>query len=175
LKKDRRHWFMAQRRQQYNVSTGKKKKKELYIYGNTVRELQVEKSPAIERQQEGQREYNQRRRSDREYAISMNKGYVMFLVIAAAVVFVSMGYFLMLSAEVSDNQSAVAEMKSGMIDLKADNDDYERRIERSVDIDEIRRIAIEELGMVYPSSDQVVNYEYEESDFVRQYSDVPKD
>lgn len=166
---------MAQRRQQYREAANRNKDRELYIYGNTVRELQIEKNPSIERQKEGQREYNRRRRTDREFAISMNKGYVLFLVVAAAAVFVSMGYFLMLSAKVSDNQAAVVSKKSEMIDLKAENDDYERRIERSVNIDEIRRIAVEELGMVYPSSQQVVNYDYQESDFVRQYSDVPQD
>ena len=80
-----------------------------------------------------------------------------------------------MSAKVTSSQEAVAELNTKTIDLKADNDDYERRIERSVNIDEIRRIAMEELGMVYPSKDQIVNYDYEESDFVRQYSDVPQD
>lgn len=151
------------------------KSKELYIYGNTVRELQVERKSSIERKEDRQREFNQRRRNDKEYVNSMNKGYVFFLVSVAAIVFVAMGSFLVMSAKVTSSQEAVAELNTKTIDLKADNDDYERRIERSVNIDEIRRIAMEELGMVYPSKDQIVNYDYEESDFVRQYSDVPQD
>ncbi len=165
---------MAQRRSP-DRKTVTNKNKELYIYGNTVRELQVERSPSIERREEGQREYNQRRRKDREYVTSMNRGYVMFLVFAALAVFCAMGYFLMLSAKMSDNRDHVTQLKTKLIDVRAENDDYERRIERSVDIDEVRRIAIEELGMVYPSNDQIVNYKYEESDFVRQYSDVPQE
>ena len=54
---------MAQRRSP-DRKTVTNKNKELYIYGNTVRELQVERSPSIERREEGQREYNQRRRKD---------------------------------------------------------------------------------------------------------------
>lgn len=161
------------RRPDTSMSNGRQK--ELYIYGNTVRQLQVERKPEIERREDRQREYNQRRRKDKEYVNSMNRGYVMFLVGMATVVFAAMGYFLVLSANISANQKAVADLNSQTIDLKADNDDYERRIERSVNIDEIRRIAIEELGMVYPSQEQIVNYEYEESDYVRQYSDVIQD
>lgn len=165
---------MAQKRLQGSKPINNKKR-ELYIYGNTVRELQVERNPSIEREEKGQREYNQRRRSDRDYVTSMNKGYVMFLVFVAASVFIAMGSFLMLSAKVSSSRDSITEVKGKIIDLKAKNDDYERRLERSINVDEIRRIATEELGMIYPSNDQVVNYEYEESDFVRQYSDVPNE
>lgn len=149
--------------------------KSTYVYGNTVRKLDVERNPKVDREENRQREYNKQRRSDMEYISSMNIGYVLFLVVSAVIVFGAMGHFLVLSSQVNKNKNAVAKLKESTINLKADNDDYERRLERNLNIEEIKRIAIEELGMVYPTGDQIVNYEYSENDYVRQYSDVPQD
>ena len=44
----------------------------------------------------------------------------------------------------------------------------------SVDLESIRKTAMEELGMVYASEDQVVLYDSKSTDYVRQYQDVPK-
>ena len=45
----------------------------------------------------------------------------------------------------------------------------------SVDLDKIRDIAINELGMVYANQDQIVTYEKQDKDYVRQYEEVPKE
>ena len=44
-----------------------------------------------------------------------------------------------------------------------------------VDLEKIRDIAINELGMVYAQEDQVVLYDSEGSDYVRQYADIPEE
>ena len=43
----------------------------------------------------------------------------------------------------------------------------------SVDLEEIKRIAISELGMKYAKEGQVITYSGEGSDYVRQYDDIP--
>ncbi len=48
------------------------------------------------------------------------------------------------------------------------NDDEYSKIVNAVDYDYIRQVAIEELGMVYASEDQIVSYTRENSDYVRQ-------
>ena len=50
----------------------------------------------------------------------------------------------------------------------------ETSINTSLNLDEVYRIATEELGMVYPSKDQVILYNKTESEYVRQYEDIPK-
>ena len=42
-----------------------------------------------------------------------------------------------------------------------------------VDLETIRNIAINKLGMVYAGEEQVKTYDDKSSDYVRQYSDVP--
>ena len=43
----------------------------------------------------------------------------------------------------------------------------------AVDLEEVRRVAVEELGMVYADSSQVITYTRENSDYVRQLKDIP--
>ena len=58
--------------------------------------------------------------------------------------------------------------------LKNDNDALETRIETSINLDEIYRIATEELGMVYPNKKQIRFYDRTENGYVRQYEDIPE-
>ena len=55
-----------------------------------------------------------------------------------------------------------------------DNNAYEARINSSVNLEQIRDVAMNQLGMVYPTDGQVVYYDQTEADYVRQYQDVPE-
>ena len=57
--------------------------------------------------------------------------------------------------------------------LRAENDTLQTRINTSVDLDHIYKVATEELGMVYAGKSQVRMYHQTESEFVRQYEDIP--
>ena len=57
--------------------------------------------------------------------------------------------------------------------MKLENDETYTKIMSSVDLEEIKRIAINELGMKYAKEGQVITYSGEGSDYVRQYDDIP--
>ncbi len=57
--------------------------------------------------------------------------------------------------------------------MRLANDEELVRINSSIDLEEIRRIAIGELGMVYATEGQIINYANEGSDYVRQFGDIP--
>lgn len=59
--------------------------------------------------------------------------------------------------------------------MKKENADDLNRIETSVNLEEIRDIAINELGMVYASQDNVVLYKNTSQNYVSQYEDVPQE
>ena len=67
---------------------------------------------------------------------------------------------------------AVAAKESELNALKTENDEALSRIETSIDLEEIRRIAITELGMTYAGEGQIVEIPSEGSDYVRQYADI---
>ena len=83
--------------------------------------------------------------------------------------------YLQLQAETTSRVKNIAALETELEDLKKENDDNYTRIMTSVDLDYIRDVAINELGMVYANEDQVILYDGGTKDYVRQSQDVPKD
>ncbi len=114
-------------------------------------------------------------RRNREKALQINLGYVAFLTAAAVATLFVCVRFLKLQAESTAYLKTVTSLESQLATLKMDNDaDYERTIS-SVDLDEIKDIAINELGMVYADEGQVITYDSQSGDYVRQYEEVPSE
>ena len=58
--------------------------------------------------------------------------------------------------------------------MKEQNNTKYNSVMDSVNLDEIREKAMNELGMVYPSRSQVIGYDSKESEYVKQYKDISK-
>lgn len=178
--------------QRYSGSTNRTGKKtdthrqdgrnERYVRGNTVRYLNAEpayqpKKP--ERVLTPEEEHAKRLRQiasrrNCQKVKSMNLGYVMFLSAAAIVCAVACGIFISLQTSINTNMKSVAELQTQVSDLKARNDALEKNIETSVDLEQIKQKAINDLGMKYPAADQVVTYSVQSSDYMNQYGSVPE-
>lgn len=144
-----------------------------YMNGNTVKKLQTlpdKQHEVIKKENERSRQI----RRNRERALSMNAGSVAFLALAVCITLIGCVKYLTLQAEITERMNYISSLDSELSDLKSDNDETYNRINASLDLDEIKRIAIDELGMVYASQDQVVLYDNQESDYVRQFDDIPE-
>ncbi len=142
----------------------------LYIYGNTARQLDVR--TAI--QEKPKRAKNNAIRRNREKAMRMNPAYVLFLAFALMVSGGILISYIHLQSDITNSINHIAALESELNDLRLSNDEEYSRIESSVDLEEIKRIAIEELGMTYAAEGQVVEYASEGSDYVRQIADIPE-
>ena len=80
--------------------------------------------------------------------------------------------YIRANAEVVNSVERIASLESQYLNLKADNDEEYSRIVNSVDLNEVKRIAQEELGMHYATEGQIVKYTDEIGDYVKQYSDI---
>jgi len=98
---------------------------------------------------------------------------VIFLGIAGMIVVVSCINFLQKQALNTSYRNQVATQEAKLADLKERNDAAYESALKSVDLETIRNIAINKLGMVYAGEEQVKTYDDKSSDYVRQYSDVP--
>ena len=178
------------------MNTRKKLNSGAYIEGTAVRKLsQYEQTVPEEmpgrhhapekRQQTPKRKTSQSRPKTRQKAVArrrararafqMNKGYVTFLsIVSVACLFICVNY-LKLQAQVTESRKQISRMESSYSDLKLSNDAAYSKAVSSVDLDKIRDIAINELGMVYANQDQIVTYEKQDKDYVRQYEEVPKE
>lgn len=136
-----------------------------YVYGNTALELQrqLEKEPLKKPSVEVQK--------NREKAHHMSAGYLLFLgaaLLASGYILVN---YLQMQAELTSLTKSVAAKKSELIDLRADNEEEYNRIISSIDLDEIKRVAMGTLGMIYAGEEQIVVYESEQYDYMRQVTE----
>lgn len=158
---------MAARRQ-----TGSVYKRETYVYGSTAKELAA--VPERVPQHEERRGLSSRTLENRRRAAKMNIQYVAFLAAATiATLAICIGY-LKLRSEVDGRAGRISRMETELKEAKTENDADYNRIMKSVNLEEIRRIATEELHMVYANEGQVIFYDSEESDYVRQYEEIPE-
>ena len=82
---------------------------------------------------------------------------------------------LQLQAETTSRVKHIASLETELEDLRKENNDNYTRIMTSVDLDHIRDVAINELGMVYAEPNQVILYDGGTDDYVRQNSSIPSD
>ncbi len=68
----------------------------------------------------------------------------------------------------------ISMLQSELNTIKLKNDEAEARITGNIDLGEVRRIAIYELGMQYADEGQVVRYQDTGGDYVRQYQEIEK-
>ena len=141
------------------------------IDGNAARQLDVVTELQKPRRP---KEVNHAVKKNRDRAVYMNFGYVLFLTLSLLVAgYVLIGY-IGLQSEITASVKRIASMESTLNSLKTANDEEYSRIESPVDLDEVRRIAITELGMVYPDENQIVTVPDEGNDYVRQVTDIDR-
>ena len=104
----------------------------------------------------------------------MNFPYVMFLAAAMAMTALMLIGYLQVQAGLTVSVEKVARMESRLNDMRLSNDEQLERINSAIDMEEIKRIAVEELGMTYAREGQVVMVSGEGSDYVRQLVDMPE-
>lgn len=169
---------MAQRENRYRDSQyNRRRTTAAYTEGNTVRVMRPEEMPARrERTREEEREEQRRKariRRNRDKALQMSPSFVLFVSLAAiCVLFVCVRYMQVQTSIVS-TMNAIEEAEGELEELKAVNDLLAAEIRTNVDLDEIYRVATEELGMVRPADDQILYYDKTESEYVRQYESIP--
>ncbi|MBQ2901881.1 MAG: hypothetical protein IJE49_08540 [Agathobacter sp.] len=155
-------------------------KKTYYVNGSTVRQLEAQPvrreridRTKIQEEQKKKRRRNAARRN-RERALHMSRGYVAFLSLCVAVVAFAAVVMVQMQSQVTQRMEHIAALESQITDLKADNDARYKEIITSVDLDYIKDVAMNQLGMQYATEDQIIYYSVENDNFMDQYSDIPE-
>lgn len=148
-----------------------------FVDGNTVRKLEA--APDYRREREEKRKEEERRRNRRvarrnqERVAHMNLGYVAFLTLSLVLVGMSSVMYIRLQTNITGHLNTISALETNIANQKADNDALEKRIETSVDLKAVKDAALNELGMVYASPDQIVHYTVDKEDYMNQYEDIP--
>ena len=141
------------------------------IEGNTARKVQTLEYPSRERQSERR----ERRHAEKSNVQYVNVLYMIFLAAASCMVLWPCVNYLQLQAETTSRVKHIASLETELEDLRKENNDNYTRIMTSVDLDHIRDVAINELGMVYAEPNQVILYDGGTDDYVRQNGSIPSD
>lgn len=146
-----------------------------HIQGNTVRKP-VRKPDAERRIQEvPNKKVSHATRKNRDKARHMNIGYMAFLSMAMIVAGLVLVSYIRLQSEITSNIKYVSRLEKDLNNKKLENEEEYSRILSAVNLEEIKRVAVEELGMTYANQGQVISYSSEGNDYVRQYALVPEE
>ena len=104
----------------------------------------------------------------KKYNISGKLLLSVFYIVCIGLFIGSILMYINLQGKLSNSVDKIASLQAQYETYKKNNDAKYAEINSSVDYEEIRRVAIEELGMHYASEGQIVTYtDSEANDFVR--------
>ena len=143
--------------------------RDVFVEGNTVRYTNVRRNP-------NQQPVPEKRviPGTRPATHPMSVGYALFLVLAMIVAGSALINYIQMQFEVTNNAKQIASLESELISITQTNDETYAKIVNSVDLDEVRKIAMSQLGMIYPEEGQIIRYTNTGRDYVRQYQDIPQ-
>ena len=134
-----------------------------YVYGNTARALRP-----IEKEIRSPRKVTRSRKHiDRD--TGMNPGFMIFMTLAMVLTGIVCVQYIRLQSSLTTYVNTISAMERELQSLRAENDDYESRIKGAIGLENIKKRAMDELGMTYASDDQIVIYNSEGTDYVRQF------
>lgn len=142
-----------------------------YVYGNTVRKEAVHAPESVEKQP---KVISRRVRKNRNKALHMNRGYVVFLSVAAIAALFACVRYLQLQSEITSRSENITSLQRELENAKEANTTKYNAVVNSMNLEEIRDRAMNDLGMVYATAEQVIEYTNPTSNSVMQYSSIPE-
>ena len=137
-----------------------------YIDGNTVRKVAVPQQEIEALETRTNPERIQAKNAP------INLGYVVAMLVAAVLMCLALIWYVNIQSDLRNRVNNIASMEKELNNLKLANDETYTKILSDVDLEEIKYIAITELGMTYAKEGQVVTYSSNEDDYCIQYSDI---
>lgn len=107
--------------------------------------------------------------------MSISPAYAVFLSAAAVFAVIVCVLYLHLQSEVVNRSENITSLQQQLADLKEVNTTEYNAALDSVNLEEVRTRAMEEMGLVYEAEGTVIEYNSPTSDYVRQYYDIPED
>ncbi len=146
-----------------------------YVHGATVPKVAPLEAPTPVRKPSPRREVAPAVRRNRKHAVRFNLMNLSFLIVAFGFMAIILVGYINVQAEMTTGYVTNSSLEKQLENIKRDNDERENRILASVNLDDVERIAKEELGMRHPAEGQVVSYQSIQGDYVRQLKDIPID
>ncbi len=142
-------------------------KRNRYVYGNTARALRP-----IEKEVRSPRKLSAKSRKNIDRDTGMNPAFMLFMTLAMVLTGIVCVQYIRLQSSLTTYVGQLSAMERELQSLRAENDDYESRIKGAIGLENIKKRAMEELGMTYASDEQIVTYNSDGTDYVRQFVSI---
>ena len=150
------------------------------VRGNTVRKASAlpaepeRRKPVRKARPKTRKKRSRLFRRNQDVSFRRELGYSVFSLVIVGIMVLAGYNYLSLAADVRADKSEISALQKELTNQKNANSEYKSRLEASVDLDEIYKIATQELGMVYSKPGQTVYYSKNSEDYVVQYKDIPE-
>lgn len=157
---------MDARRNQY--------RREYYTDGTAARQLQV--VPDIQRQEEIAVQPKVVKKTAPAPKLSHGIDFIsMTLLLAAMAIALYLCYdYLKVQGDIVQLKRDIVNLESTYDTLASENVALEESLNNQTDWERVYKIAIRDLGMVYPNKNEIVTYASEEKGYVIQYRNIPE-
>ncbi len=158
------------------------------IEGNNARKLHANASQQsyeesmndwLERRERNQRQKRsneaRKRRLQREQETRMDLATFLFLTGAVICAFYVCVSYINVRSQVTNTSKKIASIESEIISIKNTNQIALEKVDDSINLAHVYRVATKKLGMVHPKSNQVIAYKQVKSDYLKQYADIPEE
>ncbi|HHV11929.1 MAG TPA: cell division protein FtsL [Clostridiales bacterium] len=145
-----------------------------YVDGSTVRKLNaVPERRREERIREMPAPQRRPHRKTRAFS-GINLASLTVLTVATVISVLVCAQYLQLQWKVSSMEKSIVSMEKNLKALTNENNAAYATIDTQPDLGYIYKVAVEELGMVYPNKNEVITYKSQDDGYVRQYEDIPE-
>ena len=110
-------------------------------------------------------------RRSREQVMQMNRRYAIFMAFLVVALTLCLIGYIKLMSDISATNKKIASLEAQVSEMKSSNNEVYNELTGNVDLEKIRRTAIDEFGMKYAEQDQIVIYSDTKGDSVRQIID----
>ena len=106
-------------------------------------------------------------------AARMDLPYLMMFIVATVAALLICCSYIRVQSEIAGSIHQISALEQELERMRSENNALETRINTSIDLDHIYDVAVSELGMVSANRGQIIRYKNTESEYVRQYEDIP--
>lgn len=152
---------------------GEKQRNIGYYDGNAARSYPQER-PVPKRTKKRKQNRSKVVRRNQARALSFSKGYTVLLAAAVVMTLAMCVYYLTVQNQFVNQGKQIARLEQELNEMVDENNATKERLQSLMDLDYIYKVATKKLGMVYAGEDQIIYYDAQSKDYVRQYESIPK-
>jgi len=145
--------------------------KQVYVYGNAV--TQPDYRPEPKREPQPIPKVDRQIKKNRRRALNINAGYAVFLTVAAICTVMVCVFYLQLQSNILNRSAHISTLQEQLVELKEANTSSYHAILDSVNLEKVRAIAINEMGMVFAAYGHVIEFPSPTEIHVFQHNEIP--